>query len=470
MRRFARNPVCGTTHLVLRAKAVGIGADGFFLPLRARPCEPLAWRAVNPAPPELSYRALLRVPTLGRVLVSMQVGRVAQGMVSVALVLFTLNRYGSPELAGLVTLASVAPGLLVSPVAGALLDRHGRIRLVLVDYLVALAAMVLLGLLAILDALPAPVLVAIAVVSSLTSILSHTGLRSLFPILVPRPLWERVNAVDSNGYLVAMILGPPVAASLVAFAGGAVALIVIGLTFGIAAAALVGVPDPAAGAARGGRLLADAWAGMVYVWRNPTLRGLGFAISLMNLANGMVTIVVPLIVLQRLAQGEAVVGLLFALSGVTGMAAAFAVGRLDTRGREWGMLVWPAVAAIGLVALLLPAASASPAWVGIGLLAVHFMGMGLVWGASDIALFTVRQRRTDPAWMGRAFAVSMSVNYIGLPIGAGLGGLLAAQSIESAILILGIGGTVLGAASAAFLIPRSAPEMAHAAAVPDPAT
>lgn len=92
--------------------------------------------------------------------------------------------------------------------------------------------------------MPAPLLVLIAAVSSLTSILSHTGLRSLFPILVPRPLWERVNAMDSNGYLVAVILGPPLAAGLVALAGAPVALIVIGVAFGLAAVALVGVRDP----------------------------------------------------------------------------------------------------------------------------------------------------------------------------------------------------------------------------------
>ena len=51
-------------------------------------------------------------------------------MVSIAIVLFTLTEYGSPALAGLVTLASILPGLLVAPIAGALLDRHGRMRLV----------------------------------------------------------------------------------------------------------------------------------------------------------------------------------------------------------------------------------------------------------------------------------------------------------------------------------------------------
>jgi hypothetical protein len=82
-----------------------------------------------------------------------------------------------------------------------------------------------------------------------------------------------------------------------------------------------------------------------------------------------------------------------------------------------------------------------------------------VWGVSDIALFTVRQRRTDPAWIGRAFAVSMALNYVGLPIGAGAAGVLAAGSIEAAVLILGVGGAAGGAAAAAFLVPRHADDI-----------
>jgi len=407
---------------------------------------------------DLSYRALLRVPSLARVLLSMQIGRVAQAMVSVALVLFTLDRYGSPVLAGLVTFASVFPGLVISPIAGALLDRHGRIRLVGLDFVVAMAAMVLIAVLAIADALPAPLLIAIAAVSSLTSILSHTGLRSLFPILVPRSLWERVNAMDSNGYLVAVILGPPIAAGIVALAGAPVALIAIGGAFGMAAVALVGVRDPVMETDSTDNLLADAWAGVVYVWRNPTLRGLGLAISLMNVAGGMVSIVLPLIVLDRLRQGEAVVGLIYALVGVTGMASSFWFGRMDSRGREWSMLVWPALAAIPVMALLLPAATTSVVGLGIALLCVHMLLMGLIYGPSDIALFTVRQRRTDPAWMGRAFAVSMAVNFTGLPVGAALAGILASQSLELAIVVLGVGATIAAAAAAAFLVPRRAPD------------
>jgi MFS family permease len=407
-------------------------------------------------PLDRSYRALLRVPTLGRVLVSMQVARVAQSMVSIALVLFTLDRYGSAAFAGLVTFASVFPGLLISPIAGALLDRHGRIRLVLLDYVVALLALLLIGVLAMVDTLPGPLLVAIAVVSSLTSILSHVGVRSLFPIIVPEHLWERVNAVDSNGYVVAIILGPPAAAALVAFFGGAVALIAIGVAFGIAALALLGVPDPPSPTSSRGNLLVDAWDGVVYTWRNPTLRGLGFAISAVNLTNGMVTIVVPLIVLQRFGLNETVVGLVFAVSGISGMASALLFGRMDTRGREWRLLVLPTLGLVpAMLLLLLAAGQQDLVPLGIALLAVESLLIGFLAGPMDIALFTVRQRRTEQAWMGRAFAVSMAFNFLGVPIGAAVAGLLAEGSIELAILTLGVGGAVGAAACAALLVPKT---------------
>lgn len=383
----------------------------------------------------------------------MQVARVAQSMVGVAIVLFALGEYGSPPLAGLVTFASIFPGLLVSPIAGALLDRHGRTRLVIVDYFVALASLVLIGALSIAGALPPPLLVAIATVMSITLIFSQTGLRSLFPILVPEHLWERVNAVDSNGYVVASILGPPVAASLVALFGGAVALIVVGLLHGFAAVAMIGAPDPRTETVSTGRLLPDAWAGLRYFWRNRTLRGLGFAITVLNLSGGAGSILIPLIVLERLHAGEAAVGAVFAVSGLTGMASALLFGRMDTRGKEWQLLVWPLLGVAPSVALLLAAAAAGDTISGLVLVALSHGLVGLLAGPFDIALFTIRQRRTDPAWTGRAFAVSMAFNFLGFPIGAALAGLVASVSLELAI-VFSVAACVLSLLFAATLVPR----------------
>src|SRR5262249_45753534 len=158
-------------------------------------------------------------------------------------------------------------------------------------------------------------------ISSLTSPLSGTGLRSLLPILIPKHLWERANAIDSTGFLIASIVGPPVAASLVAFAGGPIAFIAIGLSFGIAAIVISNAPDPPTKGNKGGSLLSEAWQGVLYTWKNRTLRALGFSISMLNLNYGTFTLVIPLIVLQRLHMRETTVGMLMAVQGFSGMVS-----------------------------------------------------------------------------------------------------------------------------------------------------
>ena len=120
-----------------------------------------------------SYRALFALPSFGRLLAGMQIARIGQAMMSVTFVLFALEIYHSPSLAGFATFCVIAPGLVVSPIAGALLDRHGRTRLVVLDYLVALASLTVIGGLGLAGMLPAWLLMTIASVASLTTPLSR---------------------------------------------------------------------------------------------------------------------------------------------------------------------------------------------------------------------------------------------------------------------------------------------------------
>ncbi|HEY7525202.1 MAG TPA: MFS transporter [Candidatus Limnocylindrales bacterium] len=395
-----------------------------------------------------SYRALLAVPSLGRVLLGMAISRIGGGMLSVAAILFTLERYDSPALAGLVSFASVAPGLLVSPIAGALLDRHGRTRLIVLDLVVGSIALLLIATLAVADLLPPWLLVAIMGVASLTSPLSTTGLRSLFPIIVPPHLWERANAVDSNGYVLMTLIGPPAAGALVQFGGGPAAMVAIGVVLAVSAAILAGAPDPETDTASSGSILRDAWLGLLYTWRNRSLRGLGFSISALNLAGGATTIILPLMILDRLGGTEAMVGIAFAVMGITGAVAAFVFGRVDSEGIERPMLALPMLGMAAAVLLLLPG--------NLILLLIALAAFGFLNGPLDIALFTLRQRRTDPAWMGRAFAVSMAFNYAGVPLGSLTAGLLGTAGIEIVIVLAALC-CVVAAAIAWWWIPGQAP-------------
>jgi MFS family permease len=394
-----------------------------------------------------SYRALLRIPTLGRILLGMSLSRIGGSMYSVAIVLFTLARYDSPALAGLVTFAGVAPGLIVSPIAGALLDRHGRARLIVADQLVAASSLALIAVLAIADALPPAVLIVVTAITGITSPLSSVGLRSLFPLLVPKRLWERVNALDSNGYVIATLIGPPAAGVLVQALGGPGTLLVIAALFGVAAVVFVRVADPKNETESTGRLLLDAWQGLRYTLLNPTLRALGISLALLNLGWGIVTIAIPVLILEHLREGEAVVGAVFAISGITGGIAALLFGRWRTQGRERALLLWPMLGmTVAPLALL-----ASPT---LPMLVAMMAVTGFLNGPMDIALFTLRQRRTDPAWMGRAFAVSMSLNFIGYPFGAAIGGSLIDTGLWLPMTVAVVASAV-GSVVAWWLLPRS---------------
>ena len=342
------------------------------------------------------------------------------------LVLFVLGRYHSPQLAGITAFLAVLPGLLLAPLAGALLDRHGRAPLVVADYLIAAAAAGSIAGLSALHALPTPVLLTIVTLASLTNPLSVAGARSLFPTLVPRPLWERANALDSSGHVMATLVAAPLAGTLVGLVGGELALAAAGALFGAAAIVMLRLPEPTRAAPSGGSVLLNAWRGLEYVVRNPTLRGIALTLSTFNLGSGVLYIALPVLVIDRLHGGPATVGLLWGAMGAGGLIAALAAGRFSSLGRERHMMVG-AILVSGAAIGVLPFAGS------IALVGLAAVVLGAANGPLDIAMFTLRQRRTDPAWFGRAFAVSMSVNYAGNPIGSALAGPLIGWSLDAAL-------------------------------------
>ncbi len=361
------------------------------------------------------------------------------------LILFVLERNQSPQLAGITAFLAILPGLLLAPLAGALLDRYGRARLVVADYLLAALAAGLIAGLSVAHALPPPALLIIVAVASLTNPLSNAGARSLFPMLVPRPMWERANALDSSGHVIANLLAAPLAGVLVGFIGGEWALAAAGVVFLAAAVVMLRLPEPLGAPRAEGSVLRNAWRGLAYVVRNPTLRGLALTLSVANLGSGVIYIALPVLVLDRLHSGPTVVGFLWGAMGAGGLIAALVAGRVSTLGRERQMMVATTLLCCAAMAVLPFAGS-------LAIVAVAVIVLGIANGPFDIALFTLRQRRTDPAWFGRAFAVSMSVNYIGSPIGSALAGPLIAWSLNAA-LWLAVAVSLIAASFPLLMIP-----------------
>jgi predicted MFS family arabinose efflux permease len=256
--------------------------------------------------------------------------------------------------------------------------------------------------------------------------LSWAGARSLFPILAPRHLWERANGLDSSGHVIATLLASPLAGILVGLLGGEWALAVSGGVFVAAAAVMLRLPDPRNSATQVGSVLRNAWLGLVYTLRNPTLRGLALTLGIFNIGGGLLVIAVPVLILDKLHSGPATVGLVWGAMGGAGLVSALLAGRISSQGKERQLMV-------GAILVVAAAQSILPFADNVALVAVAIFVVGLANGPFDIGLFTLRQRRTDPAWFGRAFAVSMSLNSVGNPIGSALAGPLVAWSLNAAL-------------------------------------
>jgi len=198
------------------------------------------------------------------------------------------------------------------------------------------------------------------------------------------------------------------------------------VVFAAAAVVMLRLPEPTSTAVIDGSILLNAWRGLQYVMRNATLRGLAMTLITFNLSWGILAIAVPVLLLDRLHEGPATVGFVWGVMGAAGLVSALIAGRMSSRGRERHLMFATILISAAGIALL-PFATALP----VVLLAIMIFGAAN--GPFDIGLFTLRQRRTDPAWFGRAFAVSMSINWVGTPVGSALAGTLIGWSLNVAL-------------------------------------
>jgi predicted MFS family arabinose efflux permease len=397
--------------------------------------------------PRLSYGQLLRVPDMRALLLATCLSRAGGRMLSLAIVLYALTHAGSPALAGWLSCALVAPGLLISPIAGALIDRAGAIWAITADMAASAAFVLALALVDRLGWASAPVLLLLTALFSLTSPLSAAGIRTLLPQLVPRDVLDRANALDTSIHGLTDVIAPALAGLLMGVVGPAPTFCIIALVFAAAALCIDRARRVHAAPTLPSRIWRDAAAGLFRVVRDPTLRGLAICYGFYQVTWGALIVLVPVVAAQNYGSetGEWMAGLLWAGSGGVGVIGALLAGQVHTLGRErqvmaLGMLfsavaTWPIAASSGITGLAL----------GLVLIA-------LAAGPIDVGLLTLRQRRTDPAELGRVLSVSMSLNLAGIPLGAALAGLLLIYSLPATFLVAALA-SLLAAATVA-LVPR----------------
>ncbi|MBL8965504.1 MAG: MFS transporter, partial [Spirochaetaceae bacterium] len=194
-------------------------------------------------------------------------------------------------------------------------------------------------------------------------------------------------------------------------------------------------------------LLRNALPDFSVLAKSPALASLLFVTFSVQLANGVVGPIMPLIVLDMTGGGPAVAslsGLIIAASSLAGALAAAVVGKLSARlgyGRALLMCL------VGAFAFYLPQSLASSPYL---LLALR-LGSGFFLGGTMPSVNALIAKLCDPGKQGSTYGLSSSVSSAGAAVGPALGAVIATSAGYPAVFlatsgILAATGLAVGAA------------------------
>jgi MFS family permease len=214
---------------------------------------------------------------------------------------------------------SVLPEIALAPVAGVMVDRWDRRKVMLLGDVGAALCTAVMALLAITGRLQVwQIYPMVAMISAFQSV-HFPALSSAITLLVPRRHLSRANGMVELGMSLAMVASPLVAGMLLDSIGLTRILVIDTATYAVAVITLLSVriARPGQNAVEPGErrsLLSEAALGWSYVRQRPELIALLCVFVITNFTNGVVQVLLPPLVLSF--TGADVLGMVMSAGGV----------------------------------------------------------------------------------------------------------------------------------------------------------
>ncbi len=357
------------------------------------------------------------------------VSYVGTGMTRFATTVWAFELTGQASALAVVGFFSFAPAIVMTPLAGALVDRWNRKLVMALADLGAGLSTIALVILFFMGDLRIWHLAAAGAFASVFEAFQFPAFSASISLMLKKEQYARANGMLSLAESAGGIIAPVLAGALLAFIGlGGVMLIDIAtFVFAVFAVLVVLIPQPqrtAEGEAGRGSLLAESAFGFRYIWARSSLLGLQMLFFFSNLFYAMSATIQPAMILARTGNDAAVLGLVQSAMGVGGVVGGLVMSTWGgPRRRIHGLLL---------------------GFIGGALLGTVPMGMGRglpLWltGAFFILFFlpfingsnqAIWQAKVAPDVQGRVFAARRLIAQVTAPVGILLSGVLADRVFE----------------------------------------
>jgi MFS family permease len=354
-----------------------------------------------------------------------------------ALAVWVYQQTGSTTKFALITLVTTLPGMLLLPLAGALVDRWDRRHAMILANGGAAAGTLALALLIWKGHLQLWHIYLLMAIISTFGALGWPAFAAAVTMMVPSRHLGRANGMTQLGEAAAQILSPLIAGAMVMSVGrqGVVLTDFASYLVAIAALLVVRIPRPPAvpeSDAGRGSLWHEARFGWSYLRQRPGLLALLLLLAVTNSGMGMVQVLLSPMVLSFAS--PAVLGRVLTTAGFGVLAGGLLMSvwggpRRRVAGMLWLLLVQGLILPVGGL-------RASALLICVGAF-VYMLVAPILNGTSQ----TLWQAKVEPALQGRVFAVRRLVAWSTLPLAYLVAGPLADHVFEP---LLAAGGPLAG--------------------------
>jgi MFS family permease len=367
------------------------------------------------------FGALQRHRNYRRFWIGYTVSLIGTWMRNVAQGWLALELTNDAFMVGLVGAVGNLPVLLFSLFGGVMADRYSKLRIVRVTQTLLLVEAASMWWLTWTGLITVPRLLLLATFAGMVSAFDVPARQSLQIELVGKEDLLDAIALNSSGFNLARIIGPSIAAVIIAKAGLAWCFGINALSYFAVLIGLLAIRLPEARARlTGSSPLREVWRALVYMSRKREVSALMRLVAVFSVFGVPYLVLMPVLARDVLRTDASGYGMLLTCVGVGAIAAALALATFG-RGARRGWLLERAAYAFPL--LLIALAFSTSVWVS----AILLVAVGFAMIVNNAVANTLLQTIVPDSFRGRVMAAYALV-FIGFsPIGQLFGGMVASR-------------------------------------------